>query len=115
MARLKLMGFLTLEQLADMSDADCNNVGFGAKDWRRRAAEHLIVIRDAAMAKAVASQPAVDHSAVIADLMRKLDEQNAKIAALVAEKEAEKPAEIGEAPKRRPRKPAGEAQPEAAI
>src|SRR5262245_61220820 len=52
-ARLKLMGFLTIEQIADMSDAACNNVGFGAKQWRRKAAEHLVVARDQAAPSAV--------------------------------------------------------------
>lgn len=39
---LKSQGFLTVEQLANMSDADCQNIGFGAKKWRKQAAEHLV-------------------------------------------------------------------------
>ena len=40
-AYLKSMGFMVCEQLRDMSDTDCNNVGFGSKSWRKKAAEHL--------------------------------------------------------------------------
>jgi hypothetical protein len=45
---LKHQGFLTLEQLRDMSDAQCQSVGFGAKSWRKKAAEMLIVKADEA-------------------------------------------------------------------
>jgi len=40
-AYLKSMGFLVAEQLAGMSDTDCQNIGFGAKSWRKKAAEAL--------------------------------------------------------------------------
>lgn len=40
-AYLKSMGFMVVEQIRDMSDTDCNNVGFGSKSWRKKAAEHL--------------------------------------------------------------------------
>lgn len=40
-AYLKTMGFLIAEQLRDLSDTDCNNIGFGSKSWRKKAAEHL--------------------------------------------------------------------------
>jgi hypothetical protein len=110
-ARLKMMGFLTIEQLADMSDAACNNVGFGARQWKRKAAEYL----DHAAPKPV------DHGPMIAEMMAKLDEANALMAkqAEVIAKQGEtiaalmeKPAE--EAPKpRRGRSPKSEAQPEA--
>ena len=43
LAYLKSLGFLTLEQLRDMSDSGCQNVGFGAKAWRKKAKEHLDV------------------------------------------------------------------------
>lgn len=45
---LKHQGFLTLEQLRDMSDAQCQSVGFGAKSWRKKANEYLIVKADEA-------------------------------------------------------------------
>jgi hypothetical protein len=111
-ARLKLMGFLTLEQLADMSDTQCQNVGFGAKDWRRKAREHLIVVRDAAVTRA-ADAPDVS------DLQRQLAEAQAQIAALMAvvAPPAPVPAETDEgpveAPKPRRGRPKAEAQPEA--
>lgn len=41
LARLKLSGFLTAEQLADMSDMQCQNVGFGAKTWRKKAKDFV--------------------------------------------------------------------------
>ncbi|RPJ38985.1 MAG: hypothetical protein EHM35_03335 [Planctomycetaceae bacterium] len=41
MAYLRSMGFLTAEQLAGMSDADCQNVGFSARQWRKKAAQRL--------------------------------------------------------------------------
>lgn len=41
LGQLKLMGFLTLEQLAGMSDTVCQNVGSGAKALRKKAAEFL--------------------------------------------------------------------------
>ena len=41
LAYLKSMGFLVVEQIANMSDADCQNVGFAAKAWRKKASEHL--------------------------------------------------------------------------
>lgn len=43
LAKLKMMGFLTIEQIADMSDMACQNVGFGAKTWRKKAKEHIAV------------------------------------------------------------------------
>lgn len=114
LAALKMAGFLTVEQLADMSDTVCNNMGFGARAWRKKAAEFLIVKRDA--------QPAAIGPSV-ADLMAQLAEANAKIA-LLAEAVLAKPAEaaveaqegapiIG-TPKRRGRPPkTAEAQPQA--
>lgn len=47
LAKLKLMGFLTLEQLRDVSDATCQGM-FGMKSWRKKAAEMLIVKADEA-------------------------------------------------------------------
>lgn len=44
-AYLKSMGFLVAEQLATMSDLQCQNIGFGAKNWRKKAAEHLAVLK----------------------------------------------------------------------
>lgn len=41
LAYYKDMGFLLIEQIRDMSDADCNNVGHGAKANRKKAAEYL--------------------------------------------------------------------------
>jgi hypothetical protein len=112
-ARLKLMGFLTLEQVADMSDAICNTVGFGARNWKRKAAEYLVVAKD---------QPAapVEQSPIIAEMMKRLDEANAimaKQAELIASlmaKPAEptladmvmEPHEVPDAPKSRRRKSA---------
>lgn len=38
---MKEQGFLTIEQVADMSDMQCQNLGFGAKAWRKKAKEQL--------------------------------------------------------------------------
>lgn len=38
---LKSQGFYTVEQIAALSDTECQNIGFGAKTWRKKAAEHL--------------------------------------------------------------------------
>ena len=116
-SRLKLMGFLTLEQLADMSDATCNNVGFGARDWRKKAKQYL---------DGKSKAPAVDHGSAVADLMRVVEEQKAMIAALMAERTVTvtAPADDSrdmqvqdhierEAAKPRSRRKAAEAQPEA--
>ena len=43
LAYLKSMGFLVAEQIATMSDAQCQSIGFGAKAWRKKAADHLTV------------------------------------------------------------------------
>lgn len=48
LASLKAQGFTTMEQLRDMSDAICQSVGFGAKSWRKKANEYLIVKADEA-------------------------------------------------------------------
>lgn len=104
LAMLKLMGFLTAEQVRDMSDAVCNQVGFGAKDFRRKAAEHLLVANER-KATERAEQGTVN-AATLADLARQLAEANAKIAELTAV------AKTDAAPAPRKRKPA-EAQAEA--
>jgi hypothetical protein len=112
LARLKLMGFLTLEQLADMSDTQCQNVGFGAKEWRRKAKEHLVVLQDArdvAMREgigAVLKKDGENAGPSVADLMAQLADANAKIAMLMemVAKPAPAPAvepETDEAPKPR--------------
>ena len=43
MEQLKLMGFYTLESLADMSDTICDTVGSGARKIRKQAREALAV------------------------------------------------------------------------
>lgn len=113
-ARLQMLGFYTAEQLADMSDTICNNVGFGANQWRRKAQEHLLVLKEAAprVAAPIGPDPAV------ADLQRQLAEANAKIAMLVEAVTKPVPASVpapepeAEAKPRRGRAKA-EAQPEA--
>ena len=42
LAMLKGMGFLTVEQVRDMSDSICDRVGMGAKSFRKKAAQHLV-------------------------------------------------------------------------
>jgi hypothetical protein len=39
--RLKDLGFSTLEQIRDMSDTTAQNIGHGAKAWRKKAGEFL--------------------------------------------------------------------------
>lgn len=41
MEKLAVMGFVTVEQLAQMSDTQCQNVGHGAVTWRKKAQEFL--------------------------------------------------------------------------
>jgi hypothetical protein len=117
-ARLKLMGFLTIEQIAGISDAQCQNIGFGANGWRKKAAEFLIVARDEQRTAApvpVAQGP----SPLVAELMSKLDDavatmakQAELIATLMAEKSADEAVEPPKPRRGRPSK-AAEAQPEA--
>ena len=111
LARLKLMGFLTVEQLASMSDAQCQNVGFGANTLRKKAAEFLVVVRDEAVSRVIgASRPndGVATGPSVADLMAQLAEANAKIAVLM---EAVMKPEAVEAPKpRRGRSPKTETE-----
>lgn len=38
---LKTMGFSTIEQIAEMSDATCQNLGRGALSWRKKAKDFL--------------------------------------------------------------------------
>lgn len=111
-AKLKMMGFLTIEQIAQMSDAQCQNIGFGAMTWRKKAGEFLVVRNDSIAHGVAPVAPPVPEGPSVADLMAQLAEANAKIAAL-AEMMA-KPA-VEEAPKpRRGRPPkAAEPQPEA--
>ena len=45
LAKLKMMGFYTIEQIADMSDMACQNVGRGAMTWRKKAKEYLAANR----------------------------------------------------------------------
>lgn len=40
-ARLRDLGFSSLEQIADMSDTTAQNLGHGAKAWRKKAKEFL--------------------------------------------------------------------------
>ena len=39
----KAQGIYTVEQVADLSDTICQNLGFGAKAWRKKANDHLKV------------------------------------------------------------------------
>lgn len=116
LARLKMMGFLTVEQLAEMSDAQCQNIGFGATAWRKRAGEFLVVARDQSGAWPAPVAPAHEGPSV-ADLMAQLADANAKIAALMEMVPMPAPAadDSVDAPKRRgrPRKATTEAQAEA--
>jgi len=41
MEKLAVLGFVTVEQLADMSDTQCQNVGHGAVTWRKKAQDFL--------------------------------------------------------------------------
>lgn len=41
MEKLAVQGFSTIEQLADMSDTQCQNIGHGAVTWRKKAQEFL--------------------------------------------------------------------------
>ena len=41
MEKLSVLGFVTVEMLAGMSDTQCQNVGHGAVTWRKRAQEFL--------------------------------------------------------------------------
>jgi len=41
MEKLAVLGFATVEMLADMSDTQCQNVGHGAVTWRKKAQEFL--------------------------------------------------------------------------
>ena len=106
LARLKALGFTTAEQLADMSDTACNNVGFGAKDWRRKAGEHLFVAHDRA------KQGLIGHVAqsndILAEMQRQMAEMRAQLEAANA-RVAELTAKADEAPRQAPprkRKPA---------
>ena len=38
---LKNMAFYTVEQLAALSDTECQNIGYGAKKWRKQASDYL--------------------------------------------------------------------------
>ena len=100
LARLKAMGFLTAEQLRDMTDTICDRVGFGARNWRKKANEHLIVAEDQARA-AFMEQPRVPTADVMAamakmqeqmaGLMEQLTAANAKIADMEAKAAAPVP------------------------
>ena len=113
LTRLKMMGFTTAEQLRDMSDTACNNVGFGAKGWRRKAAEHLVVAEDQAKAALVGHAKAgAGNDAVLADMQRQMADMLAKLEtanARVAEMEARAAAETPRVSRRKTAEPRAEA------
>lgn len=41
MAWLKMQGIVTVEQLATLSDAQIQNLGHGARTWKKKAGQHL--------------------------------------------------------------------------
>lgn len=84
LARLKAIGLTTAEQLRDMSDTACNNVGFGARDWRRKAGEHLFVKQDEALRGVVNRAPiGGPQTAPNADMMAAMSKMQEQMAALL--------------------------------
>jgi len=51
----RLQGVMTVEQLAELSDAGCNTVGFGTKRLRDEAKAYLDGIRNAALERVLAA------------------------------------------------------------